>query len=118
MTHRRRRSALYMPASNARAIAKARTLDCDVVILDLEDAVAPEEKIAARDRVVAVVREEGFGARELVVRINGLDTAWYADDIAAVRAMCRSMPAIASAAATIPDSMSPVSRSRSPPTPS
>jgi len=85
MTHRRRRSALYMPASNARAIAKVRTLDCDVVILDLEDAVAPEEKIAARDRVVAAVREGGFGARELVVRINGLDTAWYADDIAAVR---------------------------------
>jgi citrate lyase subunit beta/citryl-CoA lyase len=84
-THRRRRSALYMPASNARAIAKARTLDCDVVILDLEDAVASEEKIAARDRVVAAVREGGFGARELVVRINGLDTPWYADDIAAVR---------------------------------
>ena len=85
MTYRRRRSALYMPASNARAIAKARTLDCDVVILDLEDAVAPEEKIAARDRVVAAVREGGFGARELVVRVNGLDTPWYADDIAAVR---------------------------------
>jgi citrate lyase subunit beta/citryl-CoA lyase len=85
MTIRRRRSALYMPASNARAIAKARTLDCDVVILDLEDAVAPDEKAAARDRVVEAVREGGFGARELVVRVNGLGTPWYADDIAAVR---------------------------------
>ena len=84
MMLRRRRSALYTPASNPRAIVKARTLDCDVVILDLEDAVAPEEKSAARDRVVAAVHEGGFGARELVVRINGLDTPWYADDIAAV----------------------------------
>ncbi len=87
MTTRRRRSALYMPASNARAIAKARTLDCDVVILDLEDAVAPDEKAAARDRVVEAVREGGFGDRELVVRVNGLDTPWYADDIAAIRAI-------------------------------
>ncbi len=86
MTLQRRRSALYMPASNARAIAKARTLACDVVILDLEDAVAPDEKAAARDRVVEAVREGGFGARELVVRVNGLDTPWYADDIAAIRA--------------------------------
>jgi citrate lyase subunit beta/citryl-CoA lyase len=87
MTTRRRRSALYMPASNARAIAKARTLDCDVVILDLEDAVAPDEKAAARDRVVEAVREGGFGERELVVRVNGLDTPWHADDIAAIRAI-------------------------------
>ncbi len=86
MTNRRRRSALYMPASNARAIAKARTLACDVVILDLEDAVAPDEKAAARDRVVEAVREGGFGARELVVRVNGLDTPWCADDIAAIHA--------------------------------
>jgi len=86
MTVRRRRSALYMPASNARAITKARTLACDVVILDLEDAVAPDEKAAARDRVVEAVREGGFGARELVVRVNGLDTPWYADDIAAILA--------------------------------
>ncbi len=85
MTPKRRRSALYMPASNARAIAKARTLDCDVVILDLEDAVAPDEKAAARDRIVEAVREGGFGPRELVVRINGLGTPWHADDIAALR---------------------------------
>ncbi|MGU3391640.1 HpcH/HpaI aldolase/citrate lyase family protein [Sphingomonas sp. M1A8_2b] len=81
---RRRRSALYMPASNARAIAKARTLDCDVIILDLEDAVAPDKKAAARDRIVEAVREGGFGGRELVVRINGLGTPWYAEDVAAV----------------------------------
>ncbi|MES3151192.1 HpcH/HpaI aldolase/citrate lyase family protein [Sphingomonas faeni] len=87
MTLRRRRSALYMPASNARAIAKARMLDCDVVILDLEDAVAPDEKTAARDRVVETVREGGFGKRELVVRVNGLDTPWYAEDVAAIRAI-------------------------------
>jgi citrate lyase subunit beta/citryl-CoA lyase len=87
MTTRRRRSALYMPASNARAIAKARTLACDVVILDLEDAVALDEKAAARDRVVEAVREGGFGERELVVRVNGLDTPWYADDIDAIRAI-------------------------------
>ena len=85
MTLRRRRSALYMPASNPRAIAKARSLPCDVVILDLEDAVAPDEKAAARDRAVAEVAAGGFGARELVVRVNALDTAWGADDIAAIR---------------------------------
>ncbi len=84
MTIRRRRTALYMPASNARAIAKARDLACDVVILDLEDAVAPDEKARARAQVVAEVRAGGFGDRELVVRINGLDTPWGADDAAAV----------------------------------
>jgi citrate lyase subunit beta/citryl-CoA lyase len=87
MTLRRRRSALYMPASNPRAIAKARSLACDVVILDFEDAVAPDEKAAARDRVVAEVGTGGFGTRELVVRINALDTPWGADDIAALRGL-------------------------------
>lgn len=82
MTLRPRRSALYMPASNARAVAKARSLDCDVVILDLEDAVAPDLKASAREQAVAAVREGGFGRRELVVRINGLDTPWGADDLA------------------------------------
>jgi citrate lyase subunit beta/citryl-CoA lyase len=80
---RPRRSALYMPASNARAIEKAKTLPCDVVILDLEDAVAPEEKAAARDRAVAAVADGGFGHRELVIRVNGLDTPWGRDDLAA-----------------------------------
>ena len=84
MTNRPRRSALYMPASNVRALAKARTLDCDVVILDLEDAVAPDLKASARDQAVAAIREGGFGRRELVVRINGLDTPWGADDLAAL----------------------------------
>ena len=84
MTLRPRRSALYMPASNARAIAKARSLDCDVVILDLEDAVAPDLKASAREQAVAAVRDGGFGRREVVVRINGLDTAWGADDLSAL----------------------------------
>lgn len=81
---RPRRSALYLPASNARAIEKARTLDADVIILDLEDAVAPEMKEAARAAAVAAVREGGFGRRELVVRANALDTQWGAEDLAAL----------------------------------
>src|SRR3546814_1845115 len=78
---RARRSALFLPASNPRAIEKARSLPCDVVILDLEDAVAPEAKVAARAAAVAAARE-GFGGRELVVRVNALDTEWGADDLA------------------------------------
>jgi citrate lyase subunit beta/citryl-CoA lyase len=81
---RRRRSALYVPASNARAIDKARALPCDVVILDLEDAVAPEAKRQAREQAVAAVRAGGFGDRELVVRINALGTPWGADDLEAL----------------------------------
>ncbi|WP_395649644.1 HpcH/HpaI aldolase/citrate lyase family protein [Brevundimonas sp.] len=84
MTDRPRRSALYLPASNARAIEKARTLDCDVVILDLEDAVAPDLKSLARDQAVAALRDGGFGRRELVVRVNGLDTPWGEDDLTAL----------------------------------
>jgi len=80
MTSRPRRSLLYMPGSNARAIEKARTLPCDGVILDLEDAVAPDAKAAARTQVVAAVRAGGFAHREVFVRVNGLDTAWAADD--------------------------------------
>ena len=83
---RPRRSALYMPASNAKAIDKARTLACDVVILDLEDAVAPDAKAAAREQAVAAVKAGGFGRRELVIRCNGLDTPWGADDLAAAAA--------------------------------
>ena len=78
-----RRSALFMPASNPRAIAKARTLPCDAVMFDLEDAVAPDEKGRARDAAVAAAHEGGFGARTLVLRVNGLDTLWGADDLAA-----------------------------------
>jgi len=86
MSHRPRRSALYMPASNARAIEKARSLACDVVILDLEDAVAPEAKPEARAQAVATVQAGGFGRRELVIRCNGLDTPWGAEDLAAAAA--------------------------------
>lgn len=80
---RPRRSALYMPAANARAIEKARELACDVVILDLEDAVAPEAKALARDQAAAAVRAGGFGRREVVIRVNGLDTPWGLEDLAA-----------------------------------
>ena len=80
---RPRRSVLYLPASNARALDKARSLDCDVVILDLEDSVAPDAKAEAREGAVAAVRQGGFGGREVVIRANGLDTPWGADDLAA-----------------------------------
>lgn len=83
-TVRPRRSALYMPASNPRAIAKARSLPADVIILDLEDAVAPEAKQSAREAAIAAAAEGGFGNRELVIRINALDTPWGKDDLAAV----------------------------------
>lgn len=83
---RPRRSALFLPASNPKALDKARALSADVVILDLEDAVAPEHKIAARAAAVAAVHEGGFGRRELVVRSNGLGTPWGADDQAALAA--------------------------------
>jgi len=80
---RPRRSALYLPASNARAVDKARSLPCDVVILDLEDSVAPDAKAEARAGAVAAVKAGGFGGREVVIRVNGLDTPWGADDLAA-----------------------------------
>jgi len=83
MTIRPRRSALYMPGANARALEKAKTLPCDAVILDLEDAVAPEAKVMARQQVMTVVATGGFGSREVIVRINGLDTDWWLDDLAA-----------------------------------
>ena len=82
MTIRPRRSVLYMPGSNARAMEKARTLPADAVILDLEDAVAPDAKAQARDLIVQVLKQGGFGRREVLVRINGLDTAWWRDDLA------------------------------------
>jgi citrate lyase subunit beta/citryl-CoA lyase len=83
MSFRPRRSALFLPASNARAIEKARGLAADVVILDLEDAVAPEAKAAARAAAVAAVGK-GFGTRDAVIRVNGLETEWGAADLAAV----------------------------------
>ncbi|MBS7669925.1 CoA ester lyase [Croceicoccus sp. 1NDH52] len=78
------RSVLYMPGSNARAIAKARTLDADAVVMDLEDAVAPEAKVEARKLIAEALHEGGFGSRYRVVRINALSTEWGADDIASM----------------------------------
>ena len=80
---RPRRSALYMPGSNTRALEKAKGLDVDCLILDLEDAVAPDMKADARAQIVAAVQGGGYGDREVVIRINGLDTAWGEDDLKA-----------------------------------
>ncbi len=85
MDYRPRRTLLYLPASNARAIEKARDLPADVVMLDLEDAVAPDMKPAARDAAVAAVAA-GFGAREAGIRVNGFGTPWVEADFAAVAA--------------------------------
>ncbi len=83
---RPRRSVLYMPGANERALEKAKGLAADALILDLEDAVAPDAKAEARDRVCAAVTSGAYGARELTIRVNGLDTQWHADDIAAAGA--------------------------------
>ena len=83
---RPRRSALYLPASNPKALAKAQGLPVDCVILDLEDSVAPDGKVEARAAAVAAVQAGGWGRRELVVRANGLNTPWGADDLAAIAA--------------------------------
>jgi len=79
-----RRSVLYMPGSNARAMEKARSLPADSLILDLEDAVAPSEKDKAREQVFAAVKEGGYGDREIAVRINPLETQWGEQDLKAV----------------------------------
>jgi len=84
MQIRPRRSVLYMPGNNARALEKARSLPVDALILDLEDAVAPEAKEAARAQLAETLRAGGFGKREVVVRVNGLDTPWGEDDVAAL----------------------------------
>lgn len=89
MTLRPLRSALYMPGSNARALEKAKTLPADVVILDLEDAVAPDQKAAARLQVAGAVAAGGFGAKQVVFRVNALDTPWGMDDL---RAACEAGP--------------------------
>jgi citrate lyase subunit beta/citryl-CoA lyase len=84
---RPRRSVLYMPGSNARALDKARSLPADGLIFDLEDAVAPEAKAAAREQVGAALGAGGYGAREVVIRVNALATPWgHADLVAAARA--------------------------------
>jgi citrate lyase subunit beta / citryl-CoA lyase len=86
MTIRPRRSVLYMPGSNARALEKARELPADGLILDLEDAVAPEAKVQARDAIAKALQNGGFGDREVLVRINGLDTRWWVEDLAVIAA--------------------------------
>ena len=81
--YRPRRSVLYLPASNARAMEKAATIPCDGLILDLEDAVAPDAKPAAREVACDAVRSGRYGAREVAVRVNSADTQWHHDDLAA-----------------------------------
>jgi len=75
---RPRRSHLFMPGSNPRALEKARNLAADGLILDLEDSVAPEAKAAAREGIAAAIAAKGFGKREILIRTNGLDTPWWA----------------------------------------
>ncbi len=81
--HRPRRSVLYMPSSNERALEKAKTIPCDALIFDLEDAVAPDAKETARANAAAAAGSGEYGHRELTIRCNGLDTPWGADDLAA-----------------------------------
>ncbi len=81
MSARLRRSCLFMPAANERALAKATTLDCDAVLFDLEDAVAPEAKPIARERVTAALARHDYGRRERILRVNALDTPWGFEDL-------------------------------------
>jgi len=83
-TIRPRRSVLYVPGSNPRALEKARTLPADALILDIEDAVAPDAKETARRQIADAVAAGGYGKREILVRVNGLDTEWGHDDVAAI----------------------------------
>src|SRR6476469_2784911 len=77
------RSVLYMPSSNERALEKAKSIACDGLILDLEDAVAPDAKVAARSAACAAAASGEYGAREVTIRVNGAETEWHADDLAA-----------------------------------
>jgi len=99
---RPRRSVLYMPGSNARALEKGRTLAADALILDLEDAVAPDAKETGREQIAAALTEGGYGKRELAVRVNGLDSQWGEADLKAVATMGADavlLPKVESAAA-------------------
>lgn len=78
---RPRRTALYMPGANDKALEKAKTLACDAIIFDTEDSVAPDMKAVARDKVAAAVASGEYGRRELTIRVNGLDTEWAVDDL-------------------------------------
>jgi citrate lyase subunit beta/citryl-CoA lyase len=84
---RPRRSLLFMPGSNARALEKARNLPADGLILDLEDSVAPEAKAKARDQIANAVAAKGFGRREVLIRVNALDSPWWIDDVAMAAAV-------------------------------
>jgi len=86
MVARPRRSVLYIPGSNPKALAKARELPADAIILDLEDSVAPDAKIEARDRVVATLKAGGYGGREMLIRVNGVHTPWGEADLEAAAA--------------------------------
>ena len=86
---RPRRSVLYMPSSNERALEKAKSIPCDGLILDLEDAVAPEAKPGAREAACAAVRSGEYGRRELTIRLNGADTEWHVEDL---KAACAAGP--------------------------
>ncbi|HEY6933672.1 MAG TPA: CoA ester lyase [Marmoricola sp.] len=86
---RPRRSVLYMPSSNARALEKAKAIPCDGLILDLEDAVAPDAKPAAREAACTAAASGEYGAREVTIRVNGADTEWHADDL---EAACQAGP--------------------------
>jgi citrate lyase subunit beta/citryl-CoA lyase len=83
---RPRRSVLYMPSSNERALEKAKTIPSDAIIFDLEDAVAPDAKPAARQAACAAVTSGGYGRRELIIRVNGIGTEWHDADLAAASA--------------------------------
>ena len=89
MQGRPRRSVLYMPGSNERALEKAKTIPTDALIFDLEDAVAPDAKPLARDQVSAAVKNGGYGGREIVIRVNALETPWGTEDILAA---CEAEP--------------------------
>src|SRR5205807_9398740 len=78
---RPRRSLLFMPGSNARALEKARNLPADGIILDLEDSVAPDNKAMARDQIAEAIAAKGFGRREVLIRIIALDSPWWIDDL-------------------------------------
>lgn len=98
---RPRRSSLYMPASNARALEKAKTLAADTIILDLEDAVAPEAKDEARNQACTALATGGYGTREMVVRVNAMDTPWFAQDMQSIcdsKANAVLVPKVCSAA--------------------
>jgi len=86
---RPRRSVLYMPSSNERALEKAKSIPCDGLILDLEDAVAPDAKPAAREAACAAASSGDYGKRELTIRVNGADTEWHVDDL---KAACAAGP--------------------------